>query len=101
MNEREYQELADSINELSGREAVTPKKLKNLVKKAKHIRKTEGTSALLQFASSLPHQFFTSKEIDRMQASPQYRMLSNKIIDLLISEGVVSAFEAIFMRKFV
>ncbi len=72
MNEHIYQELTDSINGMVGRQAVTPKKLKSLVKQAKAIRQAEGTSGLLHFAQSLPHQFFTQKEIDRIQGSPQW-----------------------------
>jgi hypothetical protein len=97
--EREYQEIADSINQLVGRQAVTPKKIKNIVKEAKHIRKTQGTSGLLRYASALPYQFFTQQELDYIQTTPQYRDLSARLIDLLVAEGVISAFEAMFLRR--
>lgn len=100
INDGAYQKLVDSINKMVGRQAVTSVKLKNLIKEAKTIRKTQGTSGLLRFASALPHQFFTQKEIDKIQKSPQWDVLSNKMIDLLVSENVVSPFEAVFMRKF-
>ncbi|MCH5584949.1 hypothetical protein MK805_08175 [Shimazuella sp. AN120528] len=97
--EREYQEISDSINQLVGRKAVTSKKIKNVINEAKHIRKTQGTSGLLRFASALPYQFFTPKELDHIQATPQYRELSNRLIDLLVVEGVISSFEAMFLRR--
>lgn len=97
--EREYQEIADSINSLVGRQAVTSKKIKNTIKEAKYIRRTQGTSGLLRFASALPYQFFTQQELDYIQTTPQYRELSNRLIDLLVAEGVISSFEAMFLRR--
>lgn len=97
--EGEYQAIADSINQLVGRQAVTQKKIKNIVKEAKHIRKTQGTSGLLRFASALPYKFFTPQELDYIQTTPQYRDLSARLIDLLVAEGVISSFEAMFLRR--
>ena len=99
LREQEYKEIADSINQLVNRQAVTPKKLMSIVREAKHIRKTQGTSGLLRFATALPYQFFTAKELEHIQSTPQYRELSNRLIDLLVAEGVISAFEAMFLRR--
>lgn len=101
LNENAYQELTDTVNGLVGRKAVTPTKLKNLVKQARYIRQTQGTSALLQFAQSLPEQFFTRKEIEKIQGSREWDDLSNKLLQLLVSEGIITPFEAMFMRKMV
>jgi hypothetical protein len=97
--EREYQEIADSINQLVGRQAVSSKKIKSIVKEAKYIRKTEGTAGLLRFATALPYQFFTPQELEYIQTTSQYRELSARLIDLLIAEGVISSFEAMFLRR--
>jgi 3-methyladenine DNA glycosylase Tag len=99
LREQEYTEIADSINQMVGRQAVTPKKIKSVIKEAKHIRKTQGTPGLLRFATALPYQFFTPQELEYIQTTPQYRELSARMIDLLVAEGVISSFEAMFLRR--
>lgn len=97
--EQTYQEIADEINQLVGRQAMTAKRLRSLIKEAKSIRAAQGTPGLIRFASSLPYQIFTQQELDYIQSTPQYRHLSGRLIDLLVAEGVVSPFEAMFLRK--
>jgi hypothetical protein len=102
MNQRDafYVELAEEINRTVGRNAVSPQKIKSLIKQAKQIRRSYGKMGLWAFARELPWQIFTPREIDRLQRSPRWHELSNRFVDAMVMEGVITPFEANMIRRY-
>jgi hypothetical protein len=93
-----YRELVQEINQTVGREAVTTEQLKELVRQAKMIRRTQGLMGLLAFANQLPYRFLTPHEVQMIQRSPRYRELSRRTLQMLVMEGVITPFEANMVR---
>jgi hypothetical protein len=94
-----YKNLADTINQTVGREAVSVKKIKTLVAEGKRIRKQYGVTGLWSYASQLPYHFFTEEEIEKLQQSPRWYELSSKMIDALVAEGVINSMEASMIKR--
>ncbi|SFJ61360.1 hypothetical protein [Thermoflavimicrobium dichotomicum] len=101
MNHNLYQEIADGINQTVGRKAVTVGKLKQIVKEGKQIRRTQGMMALWQYAQNIPYRFLTSEEAEMLRNSPRFRELSNKTLELLVMEGVITPLEGKMFRRYI
>jgi hypothetical protein len=94
-----YREVARTINQTVGRNAVTADQLAGLVKEAKQVRRRRGTTGLMQFANELPYRYLTEEEVYKLQQSPRYRELSFKMIDLMVVEQVITPFEAMLLKR--
>jgi len=94
-----YRELVQTLNQTVGRQAVTVDQLLALIAEAKKIRKMQGPFGLMSFASELPYRFLTHQEVERIQQSPRWYEFSNKMIDLMVQEGVVTPFEATMLKR--
>ncbi|MBA4494748.1 hypothetical protein ACFO25_17450 [Paenactinomyces guangxiensis] len=98
-NNHVYQVVARTINQTLGRKAVTVDQIKSLVSQAKMIRRRQGVMGLLAFSQQIPYRLFTQEEIERLKRSPRWYELSSKMIDLMVTEGVLTPAEAGMLKR--
>jgi hypothetical protein len=89
-----YNDLVNMVHQAMGREVVRVEQVKMLVEEAKYVRKAQGIIRLRSFASEIPYRFFSQAEIEKLQSSPRWYEFANKMVDLLVAEGVLTPFEA-------
>jgi hypothetical protein len=94
-----YREVARTINQTVGRNAISADQLAGLVKEAKQVRKRRGSAGLMKYARELPYRFLTEEEVYKLKQSPRYRELSYKMIDLMVVEQVITPFEAMLLKR--
>lgn len=94
-----YEELAQHINRMLGRKAVSARRIHGVVEQAKQVRRAGGVMALLHFSTELLHRLFTPEEVEKLKRSPRYREMSYKIIDLLVEEEVITRREAMMLKR--
>ncbi|WP_124727646.1 hypothetical protein [Staphylospora marina] len=99
-NQEFYRELATEINRTLGRKAVSSREIGNLVEQAKMIRRTRGLMGLMAFASEIPYRYFTPEEIEYLRHSPRWNELGDRLIRLLVMEGVITPAEAGMLRRY-
>jgi hypothetical protein len=100
VSDRQYREIVDGINQVVGRKAVTVDQLKRLVAEGRYIRQTQGMMALWHFAQGIPQRFLTEEETELLRQSPRYHELSQKTLNLLVKEGLLSSMEARMLRRY-
>jgi hypothetical protein len=98
-NDALYQDLVNTINQIVGRRAVSVKKMKLLIAEAKRIRRQHGVMGLWSYAQRLPEHFFTHEEIEKLQHSPKLYELSDKLVDAMVVEKVITPVEARMIKR--
>ena len=101
MSKTLYQELAMKVNKTLNRKAITVDQIYAVVEKAKIIKKTKGAFGLFSFATSIPSQFFTDTEIEKLKKSPQWEEFSQKMINLFVKEGIISKMQANMVKNYI
>lgn len=93
-----YHDVAQAVNRTLGRKAVTVEQINQTVEYAKRIRKKRGGSGLLQYLNTLQDRWFTPQEVERLKHSPRSKELSRRMLDLLVTEKVISPAEAMMLK---
>ncbi|OYD06434.1 hypothetical protein [Paludifilum halophilum] len=96
-----YQEVARAINRTLGRKAVTVERIVRTVEEAKRVRKKEGSLSLVQYLNHLTERMFSPPEVEKLKQSPRKKELSNRMLDLLVKEQVITPREAVMLKKMV
>jgi len=86
--------IVKSINDILQRNALTEKEVISLLKKAKEVKKNNGSFGLLNFVSNTYKEFLTEDEIEKLQKSSYFNDLAKKTIELLISQEILTKIEA-------
>ncbi|SHE60351.1 hypothetical protein SAMN05444392_10233 [Seinonella peptonophila] len=101
MSRKYYQQLAERVNQRIGRRALTAEKIESIINRARRIRARHGVRALWNYASGLPYELFTEREINLLRQSPEWHAVSYELIDVLIQKGVITPWEAQFMKQYI
>ncbi|MBA4544044.1 MULTISPECIES: hypothetical protein [Thermoactinomyces] len=98
-NDALYQDLVNTINQTVGRRAVSVRKMKQLIAEARRIRMQYGVMGLWSYAQQLPEHFFTREELEKLQNSPRLYELSDKMVDAMVVEQVITPTEARMIKR--
>lgn len=96
-----YREVAQYVNRIIGRKAVTAKMLHQWVEDAKIIKRSRGTFALITHYHRLYKQMLSEEEVEQLKRSPRKTELSYRMIDVLVREGVLSPAQAKMLKQYV
>ncbi|GGE16706.1 hypothetical protein GCM10011571_17980 [Marinithermofilum abyssi] len=103
MNQKQllYHDFARTVNRTLGRTAVTVERIHRTVEEAKRVRQTGGTMALLQYVNGLSERLFSPVEVEKLKQSPRRTELSNRMLDLLVKEKVLTPSQAMMLKGMV
>jgi hypothetical protein len=96
-----YHDLARTINRTLGRTVVTVEGIHRTVEEAKRVRQTGGTMALLQYVNGLSERLFSPVDVEKLKQSPRRTELSNRMLDLLVLEKVLTPGQAMMLKGMV
>ncbi len=97
--ERFYAELVQVINRTLGRRAVTVERVRRTVNEAKRVKKMEGVPGLLAYATNLADRLFTPREAEMLKESPYRKVYSDRMIDLLVREKILTPLQGRMLKR--
>ncbi len=69
--------------------------------KRRESGKIGGHSVLVQYLTSLSERLFTPAEVEKLKRSPKKREYTDRMLDLMVHEQVVSPTEARMLKRMV
>ncbi|MFD1407419.1 hypothetical protein ACFQ49_04505 [Kroppenstedtia eburnea] len=96
-----YTDLARTVNRILGRKALSVERIVRTVDEAKRIRQTRGVFVLVQYLTTLSERLFTPAEVEKLRESPKKREYTDRMLDLMVHEQVVTPTEARMLKRMV
>ncbi|MFD1426607.1 KaiC/GvpD/RAD55 family RecA-like ATPase [Kroppenstedtia sanguinis] len=100
-NKAFYTDLVRTVNRILGRRALSVERIVRTVDEAKRIRQNRGALVLVQYLTSLSERLFTPAEVEKLKRSPKKREYTDRMLDLMVHEQVVSPTEARMLKRMV
>lgn len=101
MGPSSYLSMVKIINQVTGRQAITIKKLQFMIRKAKAVRHSQGQFGLLLYGKEILQTLFLPREVEMLKRNRQYKPVISKLIQLLVIERVITPTEATKIKKYI
>lgn len=96
-----YRDIAQTVNQTLGRQAISVTLIKQTIAEAKQVRQIRGSWGLLRFLEKRVERVFLPHEVEKLKRHPRWKELSTRMVDHLAAQRVITATEALMLKRMV
>ncbi|MDR6227255.1 hypothetical protein [Desmospora profundinema] len=100
-NQALYREIAQTVNQTLGRQAITATLIKQTIAEAKKVRQIRGSWGLIRFLENRAERLLSPHEVEKLKQHPRWKELTTRMLEHLAAQRVITPTEALMLKRMV